>query len=126
MHVWPFIYNVILVVVLIGLGSFIIQLTPLHNRLWLYTASRQTPLLARFYDNYNRTDNEKVLTGKLLSIKGNNLIVRTDSQKLINLIVTSKTEIANTYAINDQVLVIVQPAGQKTEVDYIKDQSYAK
>jgi hypothetical protein len=126
MHVWPFIYNVIVVVALIGLVSFIIQLTPLHHRLWLYTVSRQTPLLARFYNNYNRTDNERVLTGELLSAKGNNLIIRTNNQKLINLTITSSTDSANAYAVNDRVLVIVQSVGQKTEVDYIKDENLAR
>ena len=126
MHIWPFIYNVIVVVVLIGLASFIIQLTPLHNRLLLYTVSRQTPLLARFYNNYSRTNDERVITGELLSVKGNSLIVRTSSQKLVNLIITPETSVANKYAVNDQVLMLIQPVGQKTEVDYIKDLNNAK
>lgn len=115
----PILYLIIGIVILTLLGSFIIDKTQFHPCLFQKAQEGRLPVLGRFYRDLGIEKDRNVSRGIILEVSNNNLQIKTPRGKILNVNITSETQLFDGADIKKDDVVIILGERNDSEIQAV-------
>lgn len=105
----PIFYSVALVILVVAVGGFMIDRTPLHRNIFRHTQERETPFAGRFYQNYGMPKIEDLQRGTVVEVEENKILLEERDGITHNILTNSATKLMPPgfeIKVNDEIMVL--------------------
>ena len=109
----PILYSLLAIVLIVFLGGFIIDQTPLHSKLFLKAKEGKLPLAGPMYQGFGMPEFHNVHRGIVSEITENGFILETPQNQKLTIIINSKTKTAPDFEVKEGDEVVV--FGEKSD-----------
>lgn len=103
----PILYSILGIIIFTLLGSFIIDKTQFHPRLFQKAQEERLPIMGKFYRDLGIEKDHNVCRGIVLEITNNSFQIKTPRGKVLDVNITSKTQFPDGIDIRKDDIVIV-------------------
>ena len=103
----PILYSILAIIIFTLLGSFIIDKTQFHPRLFQKAQEERLPVMGKFYRDLNIEKDHNVCRGIVLEAINNNFQIKTPRGKILEVNITSETQFPDGLDIKKDDIIIV-------------------
>lgn len=117
----PLLYSGLGIILVAGLGGFLIALTPLHSGLMNEAAEFRLPLAGGAYRQFGGRNHGKIITGIIMEKNDNGYTIYDQDKELLMVLVTPYTQLPPTPPeIRDFIVVLGDRRGDTVEARGIR------
>ena len=104
----PILYSIVVIVILVLLGSFILDQTRFHSGLFGRAQDRRLPMIGQTYRDYGMAEFQNVYPGTVTEITDSGFLIKMRDGQVLTVVVTSKIRFPSKISVkkNDTVVVL--------------------